>query len=63
MSRGQKKTGNRYASLIEEIFLSHYTAGATELHFHRDELTATAKQLLLRPLNSVMLPHIEHEDV
>lgn len=48
MSHGRKASDNRYASLIEEIFLSRYKAGATELPFHRDELTATAKRLKIK---------------
>ena len=38
-------TGNRYAALIESIFLGKYQKGKTELLFHRDEITAAAKRL------------------
>lgn len=41
----KKPSENRYAVLIESIFIGHYKAGATEIPFHRDELTATAKKL------------------
>jgi hypothetical protein len=44
MSR-KKSTDNRYASLIESIFRGGYKDGLTEVPFHRDELTATAKKL------------------
>jgi hypothetical protein len=36
---------NRYAALIESIFCKEYREGLTEVPFHRDELTATAKRL------------------
>jgi hypothetical protein len=41
----KKSTDNRYALLIESIFRGGYKAGAKEIPFHRDELTATAKRL------------------
>ena len=39
---------NRYAALIESIFLGKYKKGATEIPFHRDEFTATARKLNIR---------------
>ena len=39
---------NRYAALIESIFLGKYKKGATDIPFHRDEFTATAKKLNIR---------------
>ena len=36
---------NRYSALIESVFRSGYKKGMTEVPFHRDELTATAKNL------------------
>lgn len=44
----KKPADNRYASLIESIFLHRYTNGATEVPFHRDEITATAKKLRIK---------------
>jgi len=44
----RKPTDNRYAALIESIFRSRYKAGATDLPFPRDELTATAKKLRIK---------------
>lgn len=41
----QTTTGNRYAALIESIFLGKYKKGKTELLFHRDEITTAAKRL------------------
>ena len=37
--------GNRYQVLIEKVFFDHYTSGATEVKFERDELIAAAKKL------------------
>lgn len=43
---------NRYSQIIETIFLAHYTAGAREVTFERQELADTAEQLgLPRPKN------------
>lgn len=36
---------NRYAQLIEHIFDSHYTEGATEVVFEREEIQAAAQDL------------------
>ena len=44
----RKPTGNRYAALIEAIFLDRYRKGLTDVPFHRDELTATAKKLRIK---------------
>ena len=39
---------NRYAALIETIFLGKFRKGMTEIPFHRDEFTATAKKLKIK---------------
>ncbi|MFA5203584.1 MAG: endonuclease [Lentisphaeria bacterium] len=39
---------NRYTTLIESIFRRRYQSGSTELPFHREELTATAKRLRIK---------------
>jgi hypothetical protein len=44
----RKLPGNRYAALIETIFRSTYKSGMTEVPFHRDELTTTAKKLRIK---------------
>lgn len=36
---------NRYKALLEKIFFDHYTPGATEVVFERDEFVAAAKKL------------------
>lgn len=36
---------NRYAALIEQVFLNHYCEGFDAFDFEREELTATAKRL------------------
>jgi len=36
---------NRYAALIEQIFVTHYCPGLTEFVFERDELSTTATKL------------------
>ncbi|MBI2512023.1 MAG: endonuclease [Opitutae bacterium] len=36
---------NRYKTLLEKIFFDHYTPGATEVVFERDEFVAAAKKL------------------
>ena len=36
---------NRYAALIEHIFITHYRQGLTEFVFERDELSSTAASL------------------
>ncbi len=44
----KKPPANRYAALIESIFCSGYHDGATEVPFHREELTATASKLRIK---------------
>lgn len=44
----RRPTENRYAALIESVFLTHYTDGCLEVPFHRDELTSTARRLRVR---------------
>lgn len=41
----KKPAGNRYAAIVEHIFLARYRAGMSEVGFHRDDLTAAAKKL------------------
>jgi len=43
-----RDTSNRYAQIIERIFLSKYRAGAEQIGFHRDELIAAASKLGVR---------------
>ncbi len=40
-----KISANRYAQIIERIFSSHYTEGATEVCFERKEIEAVAQEL------------------
>ncbi|MDQ3253377.1 MAG: endonuclease [Acidobacteriota bacterium] len=40
-----KAAANRYAQIIERIFFSHYTEGATEICFERNELETVAQDL------------------
>jgi hypothetical protein len=40
-----KVAANRYAQIIERIFFSHYTEGATEVSFERKEIEAVAQDL------------------
>ncbi len=47
-----RPSANRYSQIIEKIFLAHYTEGATEVVFDRQELADTAEQLgMQRPKN------------
>ena len=39
---------NRYGRIIEHIFFQHYTEGATEITFDRDEMVAAAEALGIR---------------
>jgi len=39
------ETSNRYTKLIETVFFDHYSKGAEELYFYRDELKPTADRL------------------
>ncbi|MDQ1557237.1 MAG: hypothetical protein QOD32_297 [Pyrinomonadaceae bacterium] len=39
------KAVNRYAQIIERIFFTHYTEGATEVCFERNEIEAVAQEL------------------
>lgn len=39
------KRKNRYDAIVERIFATHYTRGATEFEFTRDEFEATAREL------------------
>mgnify|MGYP003606452517 CR=1 FL=1 len=39
---------NRYAALIESIFLGKYKKGKTDIPFHRDDISAKAKELKIR---------------
>ncbi len=39
------KAINRYAQIIERIFFSHYTEGATEVCFERNEIETVAQEL------------------
>lgn len=41
----QKKPQNRYARIIERIFVAHYIEGASEVPFERGEMLSTAKRL------------------
>lgn len=47
MTKGEevKVAANRYAQIIERIFFSHYTDGATEVCFERKEIEAVARDL------------------
>jgi len=42
---GDAKSANRYSQIIERIFLSHYTEGATEVCFDRVEIETVAQAL------------------
>ncbi|MEO5959513.1 MAG: endonuclease [Opitutaceae bacterium] len=49
---------NRYQALIEKMFFDHYTAGAQEVLFHRDELEPAAKKLKIElPKNLGDVPY------
>jgi hypothetical protein len=41
----KEKQENRYKVLIERIFFNHWTKGATEFEFEREEIEAVAKEL------------------
>lgn len=41
----KKPSDNRYAALMQRIFVSGYKPGITDIPFHRDELTKTASRL------------------
>ncbi len=41
----KEKPQNRYAALLENIFLRHYTTGAVVVPFSREELATTAQKL------------------
>lgn len=43
-----KPAANRYQALIERMFFDHYTPGAKEVLFHRDELEPAAKKLRIK---------------
>jgi len=46
MPKGEDaKAANRYAQIIERIFFSHYTQGATEVCFERKEIETVAQDL------------------
>jgi hypothetical protein len=45
MKRTRKKEANRYAQLIETIFMKKYRKGAQEIAFQRTDLTTTAAAL------------------
>ena len=50
---------NRYAALIEQVFLNHYREGSDASDFEREELTATARRLgivLPKNLGDVLYP-------
>ncbi|MHC4541161.1 MAG: DNA methyltransferase [Planctomycetota bacterium] len=40
-----KESKNRYDQLIESVFFNHYTAGASEVSFDREEFEPVAKEL------------------
>lgn len=42
------KKPNRYEAIIENVFRNHYTVGATEFEFHRDEVEECAKGLHIK---------------
>ncbi len=41
----KKEAHNRYDQLIEKVFFNHYTEGASEVHFERDEFAAIADEM------------------
>jgi hypothetical protein len=48
---GQRKAmsePNRYAQIIERIFLSHFKSGVTEVPFEREDIVRIAKELNIR---------------
>lgn len=45
MAKVSAKRGNRYKSLIEAIFMAHWTAGQTAFEFERQEIRDTATKL------------------
>lgn len=44
---------NRYAAIVESIFLAHYKAGMTEVAFQRQELLDTARKLKLKAIKNL----------
>lgn len=44
-STPKKKSDNRYAALIGDIFQAHYSAGVNEFEFNRTEVETTAQKL------------------
>lgn len=40
--------GNRYSQIIEQIFFGHFTAGATEVTFIREDLVRVARKLKIK---------------
>ena len=44
----RKQRDNRYSVLIETVFRDRFKEGMTEVPFHRDELTSTAKRLRIK---------------
>lgn len=49
MPRQAAGDANRYAVILERVFLSHYRRGRTRIEFHRDELIAKAAELGIDP--------------
>jgi hypothetical protein len=49
MAAGRARNPNRYSRIIERIFLSHYTPGATQVDFDREEFAHTAVDLNISP--------------
>ena len=41
----QKGPQSRYARILEAVFFSHYTKGATEFEFRRQEIEQQARRL------------------
>jgi hypothetical protein len=44
----QQRRLNRYAQIVEMLFLSRYTEGATSIPFEREEFASIARQLGIR---------------
>lgn len=45
----KKKRIGKYRRIIEDIFERHFTPGKTEFEFDRDEISATAERLKIKP--------------
>lgn len=45
MSKAARKRPNRYAAILEAIFLEHYKRGSTQFEFKRQEIARFAKKL------------------